>query len=212
MRWLDSALQTWRFRLARPWIPSGSRVLDIGAHQGQFLRTLGGRIRASVGLDPLAAPHTADRFRVVPERFGVPAPFTDGSFDAVVMLATLEHIREKEGLATECHRLLRRGGRVIVTVPSPQVDHILSVLTALRLVDGMSLEEHHGFTPDETPRLFREAGFELEHYRTFQLGLNHLFVFRRGGSAAAPRASSRGKVSAFAGGTEFVKRGYHRAG
>jgi glycosyltransferase involved in cell wall biosynthesis len=122
----------------------------------------------------------------MPARFEVPAPFEDASFDVVVLLATLEHIRDKEGLVQECHRLVRRDGRVIVTVPSPHVDHLLAALSALRLIDGMALEEHHGFAPAATPSLFLAAGFHLEHSQRFQLGLNHLFVFHKPHRPAGP--------------------------
>jgi SAM-dependent methyltransferase len=106
--------------------------------------------------------------------------FAAKSFDVVVMLATLEHIQDKEPLARECRRLLRPGGRVIGTVPAPVVDAIVDLLRRLRLADGMSLEEHHGFDPSTTPEVFGRHGFDLEHHSRFQLGLNHLFVFRKG--------------------------------
>jgi hypothetical protein len=95
------------------------------------------------------------------------------------MLATLEHIRDKGPLSRECYRLLRPGGRVIITVPSLWVDEIIAVLRFLRLMDGMSLEEHHGFAPRTTPQIFARSGCALECWRRFQLGLNHLFVFRK---------------------------------
>jgi len=179
MRFIDRLLQNWRARKARPWIPPGAAVLDVGCHQGEFLRSLGERIGPSIGFDPLASPAEAGRFRLVPEVLWLPAPFPDGSFDAVVMLATLEHIRDKDPLARECYRLLRPGGRVIITVPSGLVDGIVHALCVLRLADGMSLEEHHGFDPRTTPAIFGGHGFELEHWRRFQLGLNHLFVLRK---------------------------------
>src|SRR5437868_3383760 len=99
MRCVDRMLQKWRARKARPWIPEGARVLDIGCHQGEFLGSLGDRIGPSVGLDPLAVPETTPRYRLLAEPFRAPTPFPDGSFDAVVLLATLEHIRDKEPLA-----------------------------------------------------------------------------------------------------------------
>ena len=179
MRFLDRILQEWRARMARPWINAGANVLDIGCHQGEFLSSLKDRIGPSVGLDPLTTPVETPRYRLLAETFTEPAPFPDASFDVVVMLATLEHIKDKQPLARECNRLLRPGGRVIITVPSRQVDTIVEWLCRLGLADGMSLDEHHGFDPTTTPEVFGKHGFELEQRRTFQLGLNHLFVLRK---------------------------------
>jgi SAM-dependent methyltransferase len=179
MRCIDRVLQAWRARMARPWIPGGAQVLDIGCHQGEFLSSLGERIGPSVGLDPLAVPETKPTYRLLPQMFNPPMDFPDGSFDAVVMLATLEHIRDKGPLARECWRLLRPGGRVIITVPSGFVDVIVHFLCKIRLADGMSLDEHHGYDPRTTPEVFGAFGFTLERWRRFQLGLNHLFVLRK---------------------------------
>jgi ubiquinone/menaquinone biosynthesis C-methylase UbiE len=179
MRFLDRILQNWRARVARRWIPQGASVLDIGCHQGEFLRSLGDTIGPSVGLDPLAAPENCPGHRLVPTAFAEPLNLPDASFDAVVMLATLEHIRDKAPLGRECFRLLRPNGRIIITVPSPRVDQIIALLCRLHLADGMSLEEHHGFDPATTPQIFMQHGFVLEYWRRFQLGLNYLFVLRK---------------------------------
>src|SRR5262249_2559691 len=96
-------------------------------------------------------------------------------------LATLEHIRDKGPLTRECARLLRPGGRVIVTVPSRFVDHIIDWLCRFRLADGMSLEEHHGYNPRTTPEVFGRSGFVLECWKRFQLGPTPLFVLRKPG-------------------------------
>ena len=132
MRILDRLLQDWRARVARRWIPTGSQVLDIGCHQGEFLQSLGEHIGPSVGIDPLALPREGLRFEFVAEavRESIP-PLPIRGFDTIVMLATLEHIRDKV-LARECHRLLRPGGRVIITVPSPFVDELVELLRRLR--------------------------------------------------------------------------------
>jgi SAM-dependent methyltransferase len=179
MRFFDRILQNWRAEVARPWVPPGARVLDIGCHQGEFLHSLGDQIGPSVGLDPLAQPLPQLRHQLLSQAFAEPLTFPDASFDAVVLLATLEHIRDNAPLARECQRLLRPGGRVIITVPSPRVDTIVAALCRLRLADGMSVDEHYGFDPHTTPQIFAGAGLVLEHWRRFQLGLNHLLVFRK---------------------------------
>jgi hypothetical protein len=78
------------------------------------------------------------------------------------------------------YNLLKPKGRVIVTVPSPQVDYILEILLKLKLIDGMSLEEHYGFKPSDTEIIFSK-GFKLIKKKKFQLGLNNLYVFEKVG-------------------------------
>ncbi len=65
---------------------------------------------------------------------------------------------------------------MIITVPAGFVDVIVHLLCKVRLADGMSLDEHHGYDPRTTPEVFGRHGFVLENWRRFQLGLNHLFV------------------------------------
>jgi SAM-dependent methyltransferase len=179
MRRFDYILQEWRARMARPWIPAGANVLDIGCFQGEFLQSMGNRIGRSIGIDPLARPVESERIQLLPELFREPMPFPDASFDAIVMLATLEHIQDKNPIGRESYRLLRSGGRLIITVPSKAVDHIMDILCRLRIADGLCLEEHHGYDPNDTPRVFAPHGFALERSRRFQLGLNHLFVLSK---------------------------------
>ena len=96
------------------------------------------------------------------------------------MLAVLEHFPEDAyaGLGANCARFLKPNGRLVITVPSPLVDRILVVLKGLRLVDGMSLEEHHGYDTTRTRTVF-EPRFRLIRHQRFQLGLNNLFVFEK---------------------------------
>lgn len=181
MKQLDRFIQRWRIRQALRFVPADARVIDIGAHEGELFRALGGRLREGFGVEPLAKhEREEDNFLIAPGFFPAVRP-AGGDWDAVTMLAVLEHIptNEQPALATACHELLRRGGRVIITVPSKAVDHILAVLRFLRLIDGMSLEEHYGFEPADTEKIFAAPRFRLLHRSRFQGGLNHLFVFER---------------------------------
>lgn len=167
-------------KIAARWIPEGSRVLDIGCHHGEFLEMLGEKIAPSVGIDPLYQERMdLMAHRILSMGFQKGLPFEDCSFDAIVLLATIEHMQEKSAVAKEARRLLRAGGRVVVTVPSLLVDKILAILLFFRVVDGMSLEEHHGFSPDELPAIFIPEGFRLKRMQKFQFGLNNLYVFER---------------------------------
>lgn len=176
----DYFIQRWRMQVAAHWIQKGSRVLDIGCHQGEFLLWLGEKISPSVGYDPLYKNDTnSGKHQFFADNFQENMPFEDSSFDSIVLLATIEHIVEKSVIAREAARLLRPGGRVVITVPAPLVDKILDILLLLHVVDGMSLEEHHGFLPHELPDVFIPAGFKLRKKQKFQLFLNNLYVFER---------------------------------
>ncbi len=156
-------------------------MIDVGAHQGELFRTLGNGLQEGFGIEPLikAAIETGT-YTIWPGFFPQIRP-EKGDWDAVTMLAVLEHIpRAKHaGLVEACHELLKVGGRVIITVPARIVDYILSVLKFVRLIDGMSLEEHTRFEPDECARLFSMPLFKLIRHERFELGLNHLYVFEK---------------------------------
>jgi hypothetical protein len=182
---LDRLLQNWRIQKARPFIPSGGRVLDIGSVDGVIFRAIPGLARNCLGIDPtLKARVDGDGFTLFPGFFPQAMPRGE-LFDVITMLAVLEHFpNEAHGaLAAGCAAHLKPGGRMILTVPSPRVDQILKVLAAMRLVHGMSLEEHHGYDVAQTARIFSAPNFRLLRHARFQLGLNNLFVFERTESA-----------------------------
>jgi len=178
VRPLDRLLQRLRVSAAAPHIPQGARLLDVGCTDGHLLRAMKGRIRDGVGVDPDARSITEPSYRLVRGAFpdGLDDP---GPFDVITMLAVFEHFTEEDRprVVEACRRLLRPGGRVVITVPAAVVDRILHVLRQLRLVDGMDVEAHHGYDPDETPRHF--SGFRVLRHEPFELGLNHLFVLQR---------------------------------
>ncbi len=180
MKALDRVLQRWRISKVLPFIPRGGRVLDVGCADG-VLYHQHSAIGEYVGMDPEYPPRTLGP-RAHTLRGFFPADLPPGPpYDAIVMLAMLEHVPAEalQPLARACAESLRPGGRVLLTVPAPRVDDILDVLKALRLIDGMSLEEHHGYDIAQTRPLFESQGLRTHAHRSFQLGLNHLFVFEK---------------------------------
>ena len=179
MKAVDRMLQRWRIKMAGAYLDSGKRVLDIGCADGALFH-LRLDLSDGVGIDPdLEETATAPGNTLVRGLFPHDLP-DDRPFDVITMLAVLEHIpldRQTE-LARDCQRVLKPGGHLIITVPSPTVDHILSVLRTVRLIDGMSLEQHFGFDVGETRPTFEGAGLVTVEARQFQLGLNNLFVFQ----------------------------------
>jgi 2-polyprenyl-3-methyl-5-hydroxy-6-metoxy-1,4-benzoquinol methylase len=183
MKYTDRLLQNWRISKVRPYIAPGDRILDIGSADGALFSALGKSVGAnSLGVDPtLKQKLTVNGCALLPGFFPQAIPPDTGLFDVITMLAVLEHFPEDayEPLRGGCGKFLRPGGKLLITVPSPQVDQILAVLAFLRLVDGMALEEHHGFEVGQTTQIFPPEMFRLVKQSGFQLGLNNLFVFER---------------------------------
>ena len=181
MKSIDRLLQRWRIVRARRFIKPGARILDIGSADGALFRQLNISGAQDMGIDPtLKSNTTLQGVPMIAGFFPKDMPAT-GPFDVITMLAVLEHFppAHYEDLRRGCVKFLKPGGRLIITVPSPAVDHILSALKFLRLIDGMSLEEHHGYKVSKTRDIFSAGNFRLLQHSTFQLGLNNLFVFER---------------------------------
>ncbi|OUR99347.1 hypothetical protein A9Q86_12290 [Flavobacteriales bacterium 33_180_T64] len=156
--------------------------MDIGCFDGYLFETLHSKpIQPSIGLDPLLKTVTTKgKHTLIPGKFPENVP-ENSEIDCIVMLAVLEHIpREQQKMFNQdFFRVLNSSGRVIITVPSPFVDYILAALTKLRLIDGMSVDEHYGFKIDEVFSLLDKQKFKLVKHKKFQFGLNNLFVFEK---------------------------------
>lgn len=181
MKFTERILQQWRFAKARPYIPCAARVLDIGSRDGTLFQRFDGLIRGGMGIDPVLKHNThIDDVLLIAGCFPKHMPDVE-PFDAITMLAVLEHIPPSEyaHLSHACARFLKPGGVLIITVPSSKVDLILRVLKFFRLIDGMSLEQHFGYDVAQTTVIFSADCFDLKRHTRFQLGLNHVFVFKR---------------------------------
>lgn len=95
-------------------------VLEIGTGAGYGIEVVAPCARRFVTLDkhvPAAGvvrqPNVEFRQAVVP-----PLPVADGSFDCVISFQVIEHIRRDREFVREIHRVLRPGGRVILTTPN----------------------------------------------------------------------------------------------
>jgi len=162
MTWLDHFLERRRIAHALPFLRPGARVLDIGCGDGTLFQTVNFLGVGCLGIDPrLRQPVSGEGFELLPGFFPRDMPAV-GPFDAVTMLAVLEHFPTEElaRLTEGCRQFLKHGGKVIITVPSAQVDWILAVLQKLGFVHGMALDEHHGYEVRRTAEIFARHTFD----------------------------------------------------
>ena len=94
-------------------------VLDIGSGAGNMAHHLAhyGHV---IGIDynprPLAV--AAQRGLDVCQGWGDVLPFADNSIDLVALLDTVEHVPDELRMLAECARVLKPGGKLIVTTPA----------------------------------------------------------------------------------------------
>jgi SAM-dependent methyltransferase len=94
------------------------RVLDVGCGLQPYRALLGTLVTEYIGLDrpgPYAAPDVEGDARSL--------PFPDHSFDGVMSTQVLEHVVDPAATLREIARVLRPGGRVVLTCPGTWPAH-----------------------------------------------------------------------------------------
>lgn len=95
-------------------LPAGSRVLDAGAGEAPY-RPLFAHCDYVTQDWPGTVHEGAREADVVGDLHDLDVP--DASFDAVVLTEVLEHVAEPDRVLAELRRILRPGGRLMLTVP-----------------------------------------------------------------------------------------------
>lgn len=174
-----------RLAAALPHVPSGARVLDVGCG----LTDLPGRLPSYVGCDRNADVLLAQREKFPKTDFfewdigrgAAPAALrARAPFEAILLLAVLEHVSEPAAVLSRAITLLSPGGRAIVTTPHPLGRLPLEAGAALGLLSPHAQGEHEKLLGRAAlEEAGRSAGVSLVLYRRFLLGLNQLAVFSR---------------------------------
>lgn len=106
---------------------SGRRVLDAGCGSGPLSAALRNKGAIMTGFDgspamvELARQRLGDDVPLYVADLARPLPFTDDAFDAVVASLVLHYLPDWAGPLTELRRVLKPGGRVILSVNHPTV-------------------------------------------------------------------------------------------
>ncbi len=106
--------------LVRSHLTPDSRIMDLGCGRGGVVELFWRDVKLAAGLDPdvpSLAEHRAHGMPVVIGR-GEQLPFAGESFDLIVCIWVLEHLRRPHDVLNEVRRVLRPGGHFVFLTPN----------------------------------------------------------------------------------------------
>lgn len=147
------------------------RLLDVGAGPNTLVKRYGNGVGVDVfdwGGGALVVQDSSQ------------LPFSDASFDTITFVACLNHIPNRAAALKEARRLVRLGGRLVITMIDPilgGIGHTIWWYAEDRQRGGMKPGETGGLWTRDIIRLCADAGFRLARRERFVYGMNNLYVF-----------------------------------
>lgn len=157
-------------------------ILDLGCGDGHFASLTFSK-KLAVGIDPWWRPLRKARrsgaYHFVIQGLGDVMPFPEGHFASVISNSVLEHIPDVQSVLNESFRVIKPGGRLVITFPSDNFTTRLGGALWLerRGLTGLADRYRHAFNyiarhahtdSDETwARRLSEAGFIIERRQAY---------------------------------------------
>lgn len=149
-----------RAKNASRYIWREGRLLDVGCGDGYFLKLI--QFPECYGFDELLS-----------DRWDDLEQFEDHFFSYVTMLAVIEHLANPRMLNSHLWRILRPGGRLIITTPVRAARHLI------RLYAPSVEKEHKTYYGLNALNTLLYGRYSLITYRKFAFGLNQVFCYSR---------------------------------
>jgi 2-polyprenyl-3-methyl-5-hydroxy-6-metoxy-1,4-benzoquinol methylase len=182
---MEPILRRARLNRVIPWIsaPFKPDLLDVGCGwEAKLLIQLEPHIRSGVGVDFKAPNIKTDKLETRSLRLSDALPFENSSFDVVTMLAVLEHLDEPIEILREVERVLRPGGRLLLTVPSWYAKPVLEFLAfRLGIINKDEIADHKIYynKKDLLDLVSKLPKMEPERHEYFQVVFNNFLVCRK---------------------------------
>ena len=97
-------------------------LLELGCGEGRGVELLAPSADSYVGIDKIKSVTEAlsKKYPSYEFKAGVfpPFPFEDSSFDTIVTFQVIEHVKKDEEFVKEIYRVLREGGKALITTPN----------------------------------------------------------------------------------------------
>lgn len=152
-------------------------ILDAACGSGYILSALP---KGSVGIE-LNPRHVKRALVNAPEAKVIKGDiehiiYPDNYFNTVIITEVFEHIPDPKIIISEVWRVLKKGGKVVVTVPNRKY-----LWNVRFLASNMYVTEPHckNFKKEQILSLFSDYKYKLCKYELIAYGLNHLIVLQK---------------------------------
>lgn len=185
---LDKVIWTMRTARVRRHMPHGADVVvDLGCgYHAPLLHTLlsHGHASRAIGVDlAMNTSLASESLTLIEGDLNDPIDIPDGHVDVVCSLAVIEHLDRPEVHAREIFRILKPGGILLLTTPSPRGKPVLEFLAyRMGVIDRREIDDHKRyFTGSMLRETLVRAGFASSSVftNTFQFGLNNMVIAHR---------------------------------
>ena len=149
-------------------LPHQTKIIDMGSGTGLLIKQLRQKGYDAWGIDLTPGQNViaADLNKIL--------PVESNSIDIVTSLANIEHLEQPGTNLSEIYRMIKPGGKLILTTPSLAAKPILEFIAyKLKIIDPAEIRDHKFYYTKLTlSRDLAKVGFKNFKLSTFQLGLN----------------------------------------
>ncbi len=178
---LDKFIRYLRLRKILPCLGINNVVCDLGCGNGSILKFLSSKIKEGYGIDKNTPEFEEKNLHFIRGDIIQSLPFENEKFDVILLLAILEHLESPNSVFYEAYRILKPGGRFILTTPAPRSQPLLEFLAfKLKIISQEEIKEHkHYYSKQELIDLLKKHNFKVLKLKPFCLELNTLVVAQK---------------------------------
>ncbi len=176
---LEPLLRQIRFNKVLNQITKNSTVIDIGCgHTAHFLNRLERYLKSGIGIDPLIKNSKIGKIHLISHFLSNKIPVKSNSADFVTLIAVLEHLENHNAILLESYRILKPGGKIVITTPTPANKPLLEFLAfKIGIVSKREIAEHKTyFWKGELVKGLEESGYKNIKHEYFELWLNNFVI------------------------------------
>jgi len=138
--------------------------LDVGAGRGEFFKYINGIVKNYTGIEPSDAMLP---FEIKEEGFemlkgsGETIDY-DEKYDVCLVKEALDHCYDPGLLISNCHKALKKGGLLIITLTNRESYYKLMFKKRAQELEKQHTDHLYNFAPRDVVKLVNEAGFLAE--------------------------------------------------